>query len=230
MKILFSITVFLLGYSSLHAQKFTKEQLYKEELGIRSETMNAMSIKIKRPSKYNEVKYYVPPFDCVSAIHKYKVPGSNITYVFIKKDSSAAIIIVAMARDTASYLRYKKTLNFWHPGNRYDPDSVWRYNAKGVADTVNHPFKTFSSHALQSSNADEGSEFFLDCSNIFMDNYQVARGIILNKKYRGITEIYYFKRVGSKVDIDKEIEHIPNLCFDTIEIIDVLIDASLLIT
>ncbi|HEY9534633.1 MAG TPA: hypothetical protein VIQ77_08860, partial [Mucilaginibacter sp.] len=198
------------GFNSLRAQpgtfKPTAESQYKENLVIRRYSIDAMRVVFKKPSNYIEVKQYVAPFNCMSAIHKYNILGSHIAYAFLKKDSSVAIVFALLERDTADYRRTAATMKFLHRNYRGSPDSVWLYNARGRADTTSHPLQFFSPDRLRTYNADSGVEFFLDCSNLLLDKYQVSRGIVLDKKYRGITEIYYFTRVGKKVDMEKEIE------------------------
>lgn len=205
-----TIIIFFASVSTLCAQpgsfKPTAASQYKETLMNRRFSMEAMKLSVSQPSNYTEVKQYVPPFDCISKVHKRNILGSNIAYVFIKKDSSVAIVLALLERDTDDYKRTERTMRFLHRGLRGSPDSVWLYNARGRADMVNHSLHFLSNEELKPSNAENGVEFFMDCSNLLLDKYQIARGIVFDKKYRGICEVYYFSRVGRKVNIDKEIK------------------------
>jgi len=158
-------------------------------------------ITVVCPKGYTEIKGPWNFFNCI-APNQNVLSGSTPNFGFIKKDSSVVITIAFIQRDSAVY---KSDRELFKGLKNYDPDSVWRINFKYRVDSVNHSYMLFDKAKLKAFNADGGVEFNMNCTNLYMDNYNIAKAVTINKKYRGIVEIYYFTREHTKTDIEKEV-------------------------
>ncbi|TSJ43972.1 hypothetical protein FO440_07265 [Mucilaginibacter corticis] len=163
------------------------------------------AITVACPKGYNEIKDPWTFFNCI-APNKEVLSGSNPNFAFIKKDSSVVITIAFIQRDSATYESDRALMKGLRPDwKNYDPDTVWMINFKYRVDSVNHSYMLFDKAKLKPFNADAGVEFYMDCTNLYMDDYKIAKAVTINKKYRGIVEIYYFTRQHTKIDIEKEL-------------------------
>ncbi|MES2427639.1 MAG: hypothetical protein V4560_11740 [Bacteroidota bacterium] len=213
MKLFLTLTCVLFG-CSLKAQSIiiprNAIELEEQRLNILQLGVKAMGVSVTTPAKYIEINHSILPFICQAP--PYPRMGSHIFFAFLKKDSSVMITIALLERDSLDYVRDKATINRVRPDAiLYNPDKVWRYNFQDLADTINHKSQFYSAKKLKNFNADSGVEFYMTCTNLFLDKYKIERAIILDKKYRGIIEIYYFVRQNAVVNIKKELKNAPKM-------------------
>lgn len=158
---------------------------------------NKMQVSVHKPPMFKEIRRELP------------VPcnTSSSTFTFIKNDSTVLITISLFDRDSLDYNDDVAFMKKHRPFHNYKPNDQWITNFKGSVDSTNVKPVFYCQDRLKQYNADDGVEFLSLCPRMFLDKYQLAKTIVLNKKFHGIIEIHYFTRQNSKIQIIKEIEN-----------------------
>lgn len=141
--------------------------------------------------------------------------SSSSNYIYVNKDSSIMIVIAILGRDSTAYAKdaamAKKAPDFfaaWAKGAStytgvYDPDIQWYINYHSRVDSsVFKPFY-YAPQRLEAYNVDNGVEFIKAYKEPYLNKYEIIRNVTLNKKYKGIIEIQYFKLHNTKADLEK---------------------------
>lgn len=182
----------------------------REELRLnrRSNYEKKLGLLVRAPQGFHEVS----TFSMRSPDH-----SSSSDYIYANKDSSILIVIAILGRDSAVYAKdaamAKKAPDFfaaWAKGapnytGVYDADLQWYINYHSRVDSsVFKPFY-YASQRLKAYNVDNGAEFIKAYKEPYLNKYEIIRNVTLNKKYKGIIEIQYFKLHNTKADLEKQI-------------------------
>jgi len=129
--------------------------------------------------------------------------GTAVHYAFMSKDSLIFITVGLIPRDSIAYQKSRATFKMFMPSvKNYEPNEQWVFNFKGTADSTEYKPKLFESNTLKKFNAEAGVEFKSKIStDLYLGKYLRERSIILNKKFKGIVEIHFFKLQNSKTNI-----------------------------
>lgn len=189
------LLIFLIGFCiDLFAQDKENEQLRASQ---QTRVKNRIDMKINIPAGFKEVKNPEIPND-----------ASAVDYAFVNKDSTIFITIGLQPRDSLIYERSKKSFKMFMPQfPNYEPDDQWKLNFKGRVDSSDFKPQMFAASRLRAFNADAGAEYKIKyISELYMNRYVPERVISLNKKFKGIAEIYFFKAPGTKSDINRQLK------------------------
>jgi hypothetical protein len=95
----------------------------------------------------------------------------------------------------------------------YDADVQWYINYISRVDSpVFKPFY-YDPQCLKAYNVDNGVEFIKAYNEPYLNKYEIIRNVTLNKKYKGILEIQYFKLHNMKADLEKLITSGSNMIY-----------------
>jgi len=134
--------------------------------------------------------------------------ASSIDYAFINYDSTVIITIGLMARDSIDYEKDKETFKMFVPQfPNYEPNDQWIINFGATVDSSNFRPRIYTTKLLEKFNAEGGVEYVKKKSNnLYLNKYVLERTIILNKRFKGICEIHYFKVPSAKIRLEHEIK------------------------
>ncbi|MGV3760913.1 hypothetical protein [Parapedobacter sp.] len=101
---------------------------------------------------------------------------------------------------------FTKEIAAWQP--EYDSDKVYLAHIIRFADTINHKITYYKPNFLiKKYNADNGGEFYRNCTSMYEEKYPYSKVVFIQKKGRGCIEIsYFFKEPTTHEQIEKIID------------------------
>lgn len=153
---------------------------------------------------------YVPLKDSLALKKKrgrYKIGDLQYQYA-LKHDKKDIIICVLLSPITPS--ANKATHDFIIKSTPDADINALKYVMVAGKDTLSGPFTYNNPQLLKSTNAHKSMEGPIYLFTPFFDNYPYAKGVTIQRNWKGVGVLYYFYNYKSARTIDKEIRRTRN--------------------
>lgn len=172
----------------------------KEALRIKrlNYTTNKIGVTVNPPPDFRVLKENLPPP---------AIDFGVFYYAFLNNDSTILITIALMPRDSIAYEKDRQSTKFFMPQlSNYNPNDQWLFNYRGTSDSTQFRPKFLDKEVLTKYNAEGGVAYRRKkLKKLYLGKYQIERNVLLNKSYKGIVEILFFKVPGAKTDVEDKI-------------------------